>query len=188
MRRILKRGAAVVGTLAVLAGVLLLAQDASGNFHTVVAGQFYRSGQLSPGQLVEFQSAYGIRTIINLRGANPHAAWYRDEVTESRELGIDHIDFRMSASHLLTKTEAERLIRIMESAKTPILVHCQSGADRSGLVSSLYMAAVRKAGESASESELSIRYGHIGIPYISRTYAMDRSWQDLEPWLGFGKS
>lgn len=188
MKRVVKRGVAVVGVLLIISAGLLLAQDVSGNFHTVVAGQFYRSGQLSPGQLVEFQSAYGIRTIINLRGANPQAGWYRRELKESRDLGITHIDFRMSASHLLTKKRAERLIGIIEHAKKPILVHCQGGADRSGLVSSLYMAAVRKAGEAASESELSIRFGHIGIPYLSRTYAMDRSWQNLEPWLGFGKS
>ena len=188
MKRILKRGAAVAGVLLVLAAGLLLAQDASGNFHTVVPGQFYRSGQLSAGQLMEFQSAYGIRTIINLRGSNPQSAWYRREVKASHDLGIAHVDFRMSAGVLLTKDRAEQLIRIMEKARKPILVHCQGGADRSGLVSSLYMAAVRKAGESASESELSIRYGHIGIPYLSRTYAMDRSWQHLEPWLGFGKS
>lgn len=188
MRPVLKRGAVVVAVLFVAAVALLLVQHASGNFHTVVAGQFYRSGQLSPGQLEEFASEYGFRTIINLRGANPQAGWYRDEISTARKLGIDHIDFRMSASHLLTKARAERLIAIMQAANKPILVHCEGGADRSGLVSSLYMAAVRKAGETASERELSLRYGHIGIPYLSGAYAMDESWQDLEPMLGFKKS
>lgn len=188
MRQVVKRFGVVAGLLLVAAAGLLLVQDASGNFHTVVPGQFYRSGQLSPGQLAEFQSAYNIRTVINLRGRNPQSAWYRRELKESQRLGIDHIDFRMSASHVLSKRRAEQIIRIMASAKKPILVHCQGGADRSGLVSSLYMAAVRKAGEAAAESELSIRYGHIGIPWLSRTYAMDKSWQDFESWLGFKKS
>ncbi len=188
MKTILKRGGAVAGILLVAVAGLLLAQDASGNFHTVVAGQFYRSGQLSPGQLVEYQSEYGIRTIVNLRGRNPQSAWYRREVKESRQLGIVHVDFAMSAGQVLSRSRAERLIAILAAAKKPILVHCEGGADRSGLVSSLYMAAVRKAGEAASERELSIRYGHIAIPGLSRAWAMDKSWQEFEPWLGFKKS
>jgi protein tyrosine/serine phosphatase len=35
---------------------------------------------------------------------------------------------------------------VFRKAEKPILVHCNSGADRSGLVSALYVAAIAKLG------------------------------------------
>jgi hypothetical protein len=34
--------------------------------------------------------------------------------------------------------------------------------------------------EEVSERQLSVRYGHIGIPYISASFAMDESWEIFE--------
>ncbi|MFD2031462.1 tyrosine-protein phosphatase [Ancylobacter dichloromethanicus] len=49
----------------------------------------------------------------------------------------------------------------MKDAKKPILIHCQAGADRSGLASALYLAAIKKnSAEAEAEAQLSIRYGH----------------------------
>lgn len=63
-----------------------------------------------------------------------------------------------------------------------------SGADRTGLTAAIYLAAIAGAGEHEAEKQLSIRYGHIGIPFVSRAYAMDETWEELEPWLGFNGS
>jgi protein tyrosine/serine phosphatase len=127
---------------------------------------------------------YGIRTIINLRGEQPSEDWYRGEVTEARRLGIEHIDFKMSAHHVLSQEDSERLIAIMMDAPKPILVHCKAGADRTGLASALYLAAVAKAGEEPAEAQISLRYGHISLS-VSPSYAMDETFEELEPWLGF---
>jgi protein tyrosine/serine phosphatase len=67
-------------------------------------------------------------------------------------------------------------------------VHCTSGADRSGLIAALYLAGASGAGEHEAERQLSIRFGHIGIPFVSRAYAMDESWEAFEVWLGFNGS
>lgn len=182
------RAARVAGIVVLGAGALLLLQYLTGNFHTVAAGQFYRSGQLSARQIEKYHDEYGIRTIINLRGENDGRPWYDAEVRESRELGIDHVDFEMSARHELSKARAEQLLEIFRSAQKPILVHCQGGADRTGLAASLYMASIAKAGEFASELQLSVLYGHFGIPYVTETYAMDETWENLESWLGFTQS
>lgn len=188
MLRVFGRTARVVGIAVLGAGALLLLQYFLGNFHTVEAGQFYRSGQLSASQIAEYHREYGIRTIVNLRGENNGSAWYDAEVGEARKLGIDHIDFRMSAREELSKDRAEHLVQIFRTAEKPILVHCEGGADRTGLASSLYMAAIVKAGEFASELQLSVLYGHFGIPYLTETYAMDETWENFETWLGFSQS
>jgi protein tyrosine/serine phosphatase len=172
----------------VLASVYFVALRLTGNFHVVVAHQFYRSAQPDARDIREYALDYGIATIINLRGPNPNAGWYRDELAVTKQMGITHIDFRMSARHLLGPDRAEKLIAIMRAAKKPILVHCEGGADRSGLASALYVSEIAHEGERAAERQLSIRYGHFSIPYLSPAYAMDASWERLEPIFGFKDS
>ena len=38
--------------------------------------------------------------------------------------------------------------------------------------------------ENAAEAQLSIRYGHIALSFLP-AYAMTRSWENFEPWLGY---
>ncbi|WP_244480329.1 tyrosine-protein phosphatase [Rhizobium sp. Root1220] len=172
--------AAGVLAVACTVGGYLAYLQISGNFHTVIADQLYRSAQPSPAQLESYVRDHGIQTIINLRGKKDHAKWYADEVAAASSLGVGHIDFAMSSSKVLTPARAEELLAIMRAAPKPILIHCQSGADRSGLVSVLYSQQVAGVDEDVAERQLSAFYGHVAVPYFSGTYAMDRSWLDLE--------
>lgn len=99
--------------------------------------------------------------------------------------GIAHIDFGMSARKLQSKEKIARLIEIMDSAAKPILIHCQSGADRTGLASALYLTAIEKQDESLAAAQLSIRYGHFAIPVLSQAYPMDQSFETVKEMLGF---
>jgi protein tyrosine/serine phosphatase len=155
----------------------------SGNVHTVAAGELYRSAQPSAAQISGYATRYGIRTIVSLRGENAGRPWYDSEVAASVNLGIAHIDFRMSASRELTQEQAERLVAILEATEKPLLIHCQAGADRSGLAAALYLVAIAKQAEETAEDQLSIGYGHVGLPHLSSAFAEDRSWEKLEPWL-----
>ncbi len=175
--------AGLAGILA-LGGAYVGALQLTGNFNTVVAGEFYRSGQLAPPQIADYTRRYGIKTIINLRGNSTGSAWYDAEVTEARRLNLAYVNFGMSARRELTGAQAVALIDLMKTAQRPILVHCREGADRSGLASALYLAAVKKVDESTAEGQLSIRFGHFSLPFIPE-YAMDRSFEALEPMLGF---
>ena len=152
----------------------------SGNFHTVLDGKLYRSAQPSAKQIESYVQANGIRTIVNLRGEDPGQSWYRDEIATSKALGVTHVDFKMASSKILTPERAEALLDILRTAQKPIWIHCQSGADRTGLVSVMYSNQVAGIGEEKAEDQLSIWYGHIAIPYLSKTYAMDESWHMLE--------
>lgn len=166
-------------------GAYLSEMQLAGNFHTVVAHELYRSGQPTARQLSYYKKSYDIKTIVNLRGANASSPWYDSEVFQAKKLGIAHIDFRMSAKRELSEADASALIAILSKAEKPILIHCTSGADRSGLAAALYVAAVSKLGEATAERQISIRYGHISLP-ISPTYAMDRSFVARWPFLGLG--
>lgn len=179
-------GSSILVTIAA-AGAYLGVLRLTGNFATIVPGEAYRSGQPSAADIAAYERSYGIRTIVNLRGENKGTGWYDAETAAARKLGIDHIDFRMSARRELSQAEAAQLVAILAQAKKPLLIHCDWGADRTGLVSALYAAAIGKLGEEAAERHFSLRYGHLPLP-ITANYAMDRTFEALEPWLGYPNS
>jgi protein tyrosine/serine phosphatase len=100
----------------------------------------------------------------------------------SQSLGIMHMDFRMKASREMTDAQAKELIELMRHAPKPLLVHCNAGADRSGLASALYVAAIAKGEEAAAERQLSLRYGHVPL-WFRESAAMRHTLTRLEPTL-----
>lgn len=184
MQKMINRFALAFTTAVIAAGVYLGGIQLTGNFHEVMPGQLYRSNQPSASQIARYSGEYGIKTIINLRGVGETDEWYQEEKTAADHLGLVHIDFPMSASKQLTMAESNKLIEIMRDAPKPILIHCRSGSDRTGLASVIYLNRIAGVDEAVAENQLSIRFGHIGIPYLSRTYAMDETWEKLETAFG----
>ncbi|WP_284317185.1 tyrosine-protein phosphatase [Labrys miyagiensis] len=171
---------AALGAVLLCAGSYAGSAYLRGNLHEVVASEAYRSAQLSDSQLSYYATAHVLKSIINLRGANPYAAWYKREIVAAKELGIAHYDFKMSANRLLPTDTADELIKRMHDAPKPLLIHCQAEADRSGLAAAIYLRRLHGADEEDAEDQLSIMYGHFGIPYLSGTYAMEVSWEQVE--------
>jgi protein tyrosine phosphatase (PTP) superfamily phosphohydrolase (DUF442 family) len=151
--------------------------QASGNFHSVIEGEMYRSAQPSETELEAWVRAKGIRSVLNLRGASEQD-WYGPELDASRRLGIVHADFSMRASARLPAARARELVALMQSLPKPLLIHCKAGADRTGLAAALYLAATGR-GESSAENQLSFRYGHVSLP-SSKAWPMDESWQAIK--------
>lgn len=180
------RRAALIGALAVLipAAALAINAVATRNFHEILPNQFYRSAQLSPDELAQRIEQYGIRTVVNLRGAQAPGGWYDEERQVSAAHGVQLIDFQMSASKHLSPERALALVDQMKKAPKPILVHCLSGADRTGLVAIIYLSQVAGMDEETAEAQLSPFFGHFGIPYLTSSFAMDESWEELEPLFG----
>ncbi len=184
MHRFLKRAGLVGCAAAIGLGTYLFAIQITGNFAEVVPGALYRSNQPTALQVADYAKRYGIRTIVNLRGSSQGAAWYKDEVAAARGLGIKHVDFRMSATRALTLEETNTLVTLLRDAPKPILIHCKSGADRTGLAAVLYLNQIAGKTADAAERQLSIRFGHFSIPFFSPTYAMDENWETLEKAYG----
>lgn len=176
---IFKKTGLVVGTALLSFGAYLGALQLTGNFHEVLPGQLYRSAQPTPATLTEYSSRYGIKTIVNLRGSSD-ADWYRDEIATSQQLGLKHIDFRMSANKPLSVERVHELVALLRDAPKPILIHCQSGSDRTGLASVIYLQQIAGIADETAEKQLSIVFGHIGVRYLSGTIAMDDSWERFE--------
>ena len=174
----LGRLGAVVGVVAALAGGWAGYLRLSGNFHTVEEGVLYRSAQLSEAQFSDHIREKEIRSILNLRGNNAGSPWYDDEMAASAAAGVQHVDYAISARRDLTDREVSEIISLLRDLPRPILVHCEAGADRSGLVSAIYELVFRKQKPDEAAQQLSFRFGH--FPWLgSRTVAMDRTFERI---------
>lgn len=149
-----------------------------GSIHAVTPGVVYRSAQLNGAKLADTLDKYHIKSAINLRGENVGEGWYSDELSITAAQGADHFDLGMWARSQPNEKTIERMFEILKSAPRPILIHCNSGADRTGLVAAVYKRFIEGQSPEEAAHQLSFRYGH--FPWLgSRTKAMDGTFSRL---------
>ena len=133
------------------------------NQHEVVPGLLYRSAQLPAGEFVSLAKQTGLRTVINLRGENVGRDWYDAQYRAAKELGVGFLNYRMSAYRELTVEQMTELAQMLRDAPKPVLIHCGSGSDRSGLACALLLLEAGHPPEAVAH-QLSLRFGH--FPYL----------------------
>ncbi len=148
-----------------------------GNFAIHAPNEVYRSGTLSAHEWKEVRHKHPFNSVINLRGTSEGAEWFERESAAAKNHEVNFYTFGLSANHKPTLEDMEVLVEMMRAAPKPLLIHCKSGSDRTGLALALYSYAIQ--GQSAEEAakQLSIRYGH--FPWLtSRTGAMDAAFAE----------
>jgi protein tyrosine/serine phosphatase len=104
------------------------------NFHKV-SDELYRGAQPSAEGMRRLKQL-GVKTIINLRSFHSD----RDEIGQT-QLTYEHI--YMKPWHAEDK-EVVRFLRIVtDPNRTPVFVHCQRGADRTGTMCAIYRIFVQ---------------------------------------------
>ncbi len=133
------------------------------NLHKVDDGLF-RSGQPTREGMKRIE-AMGVRTVVNLRSFHSD----RDEL-EGSTLGYEQIF--MKAWHP-ERSEVVRFLRIVtDPRRTPVLVHCWHGADRTGTMCAVYRIVVQ--GWSKEEAIREMTEGGFGFHGI---------WVNLPKWI-----
>ena len=149
-----------------------------GNIHAVTPGVVYRSAQLNGDRLADTLKEYKIKSVINLRGENVDEAWYTDELKLTAAQGAKHFDLGMYAKSPPDAKTLARMFEILKTAPRPILIHCASGSDRTGLVAAVYKHFIEGLTPEVAARQLSFRYGH--FPWFgSGTEAMDETFTRL---------
>lgn len=133
-----------------------------GNLGVVDAGRVIRSSQPT-SQLAAWIHDYRLRSILNLRGGGPSDWWYDAEVKAARDNGVAFYDFPISATKRPTRRELLVLIDTLRSCPYPLLIHCKSGADRTGLASALYLMIERGVPPGRAEDAFTLEHGHIPL-------------------------
>lgn len=108
-------------------------------------------------------SAYadlGIKTVLNLRGVarQPH---YLFEVESCDKLGLTLVTAQMAARRAPRVDELTDLLDAFATIERPFLMHCKSGADRTGLAAAIYLMVHEHQPLAVARRQLSFRYIHI---------------------------
>ena len=127
------------------------------NFYEVLPGQVYRSRQLSKQELIDVTHRYHIKSIINLRGAHPGLVWYQEEMAAANDEHIMHYDIALKSKTLPNPATLKDLTHLIASAPRPLLIHCQSGVDRTGLASAIALILANSSMDDVAK-QVSIRY------------------------------
>ncbi len=138
---------------------ITIIKDGLPNLHKV-SGNLYRGAQPTAAGIIQLKSM-GVKTIIDLR------AFHSDR----GEIGNIEIQYE----HIPIKTwhpEEEDIIKFLkivtDNEKIPVFVHCQHGADRTGLMCAIYRVVVCDWTKQAAAEEL-----------VYGGYGYHKVWQNL---------
>lgn len=138
------------------------------NLHQVT-DRIWRSAQPAPRHL-RAAAARGVRTVINLRGALPHGAYWLEQQACAR-LGLQLIDVKLKSRAAPTLAELARMREAIAAIDGPVLIHCKSGSDRTGLFCGLYLVLREGVPVAEARRQLGLRFGHISL---TKTGVLDR--------------
>ena len=133
------------------------------NLHEVTTN-LYRSAQ-PKAQGMRNLKQKGVATVVNLRSFHSD----RDEIGET-DMAYEHI--YMKAWHPERKEIVRFLGIVTDPKRTPVLVHCQHGADRTGTMCALYRVVVQ--GWTKEEATREMTQGGFGFHEV---------WQNLPSWI-----
>ncbi len=181
----IRRGLLALAALVVVASAVIFTFRNPlfrGNFGVVDEGLVYRSAQPLDG-LPAFIDGRKIATVLNLRGGSDDDDWYAAEVAVTRRLGVDFYDLPLVATSRPSRKQLLTVLDLLDRCKYPLLIHCKSGSDRTGLVSGLYLMSRKGIDPEHAEAAFSLYYGH--VPVLG-TRLLHQPFWEYAKWLRSG--
>ncbi len=158
-----------------------------------VSQSLWRSAQPTPWHLRRAKTD-GIRTVLNLRGRRDTCGSYILERRACQQLGLRLVDFPIRSRSALEPDTLRAAAELFGELEYPTLLHCKSGADRAGLMATLYLFLHEQVPLAQALDQLSLRYGHIRqaktgvIDHVFETFLAetDGSQRSFLTWLDNG--
>ena len=134
--------------------------------HHEIGGGMFRENQPSPKRIA-ILAKMGIKTIVNLRGESPKG-FYLLEKEACEKHGIELINFRMYSRDVHSREKIRAAKELFEQIEYPALMHCKSGADRTGIMGVLYRHfhmgdTIEQAMEQLRFKYLHVKHGKTGM-------------------------
>jgi len=159
------------------------------NFFIINEG-VYRSGQPSPKLLEHYIVKHKIKNIINLRYSDTSDQdIYLMQKNICYKLNTNMINIPISARRLPEKDKLKLILDIIKQIQKPFLVHCKTGADRTGFFMALYIFYttndIELAKKQLSLKYLHVRYSSTGILdyFFDLLKKLELNNTDLEDWI-----
>lgn len=136
------------------------------NLHKV-SDDLYRSAQPTAEGIRNLSlKENGIKTVVELR------SFHSDLKCDIANTGLNYEHIRMKAWHPEEEDIIKFLRIVTDKQRTPVLVHCQHGADRTGTMCAVYRVAVQNWKKDEAIQEMT--EGGFGFHGI---------WDNLKQWL-----
>jgi uncharacterized protein (TIGR01244 family) len=114
----------------------------TGRQYIVEPGEFYRSAQMPPEDLVDFCRRHDIRTVVNLRAYEPGDPTGIRERAALEAAGIRYVP--LPSRQVPTPDLVQRFLDLLDQpGSRPILVHCEHGVGRTGVFTAIYRMEVQ---------------------------------------------
>lgn len=134
----------------------------SKNFVEVDPGKFYRSAQLTESELEEVIKKYGIKQVISLRGLPKGSYWTPGEIAVTDKLGVRLSGYGWTTDYFPKTEDLRGYVQNLKDGPYPILIHCRTGADRTGLAAAMYAwEYMGQDKEKAIAEQLSFKNWHV---------------------------
>ncbi|MBI4565553.1 MAG: tyrosine-protein phosphatase [Planctomycetes bacterium] len=111
------------------------------NFGVVESGTLFRSGQLTERMLRRVVGKHGLRTIVALNAGRSSGDMER---RVAAELNVERFEFALPGDGRGDPRAVAQALAVMsDPQRQPVLVHCATGAQRTGLAVLLYRHLVQ---------------------------------------------
>jgi protein tyrosine phosphatase (PTP) superfamily phosphohydrolase (DUF442 family) len=136
------------------------------NLHEVVPGRFFRSAEMSQERLVQVAQEHGIKTVVDLRMGGPTAkAGQPIDPADLAARGIHYEHVRLNSKRIPPPEQLRLLLRTFADAEVPVLVHCSSGANRTGVASAIWLLEMEGRPLEEAKGQLAMRFGYTVLEY-----------------------
>lgn len=129
------------------------------NTHAIAPDKMWRTYQPSPADLNRWRDR-GVKTVINLRGDKPSGFYFLEEEA-CKKLGLTLVSFRVFSRDAPSKEILHGAHALFDKIEYPAVMHCKSGADRAGLMATLYLFFKEGQPLNTAREQLSFKYGHV---------------------------
>ena len=148
------------------------------NFAEVAPG-VYRSNHPHHARFAAY-AQMGIKAVLNLRGISQQSHYLFEEES-CQQLGLDLVTVHLGARNAPLQHRLVALLDAFESLPRPFMMHCKSGADRTGLAAAFYLLHFHDVSDAEARAQLTFKFLHIRksatgiLDYVLESYLAARA-------------